>query len=171
MGEITGIGESPVHVRPLGGVACAIDSPIPETSPPPYPSQPNTHSTHQHNLIIIQTQNTLNSSLNTHPNTHPNHHPHPYHYHHHHHLTPLRALKSAGRMRTLRLSVMPQDRNSKASRSAGNTPALLGARGRRTLSPVEARPTTLPWPVLQGREWKGEERLPPAKYVGSRVPD
>ena len=38
-------------------------------------------------------------------------------------------------------------------------PALLGARGRRTPSPVEARPQTLPWPVLQGREWKGEGRL------------
>ena len=162
--EVTGIGESPAHAKPLGGVVCTTDSSIPETYPPSpfHPSQPNTHSTktqhpHQH-PNPKHTQLNISLTSTSHPTTHPTHHPP--------HITitttshPVPRTYKRGADEDTSSFCCPLSRNSEASRSAGNTPALLGVRGRRTLSPVEARPKTLPWPVLQGREWKGEERLP-----------
>ena len=42
----------------------------------------------------------------------------------------------------------------------GRLADLFGARGRRTPSPVDARPLMLPWPVVQRREWKRGGRSP-----------
>ena len=162
------------NVKPLGGVAFTMEPTVPRAqhrtpkaeSRPPIVSEPSPRDGGPPlGLRGATTQTTTQTSPHTNRN-YINHFqaPHNHNQTHNHYpntptTTPSRAKTHEAGEDTSRYR-RPPCGDVRASRSAGNTPALLGVMGRRTLSPVEARPKTLPWPVLQGREWKGRSASP-----------